>query len=151
MQIFLRTSKMFQFVGKRAKFSNHKTFQLLIQVSLLGVMMFEMTNYTGKFLGTRLLRSGDLVPFANRFVLHTNSNQSERFCASATVFSSKPVRVIRQNVRIAGMAQLTLDSQKLTVLPVQVANGRLESALVNQILNMAFRRVMILPRLMGAV
>ena len=113
--------------------------------------MFEMTNYTRDFLGTRLLQFGDLVLLANRFVFHTNSNQSEQFFASATVFSCKLVRVIQQYVRIAGVAQLTLDSQKLTVLLVQIANGRQESALINQILNMAFRTVMILARLMGGL
>ena len=132
-------------------FEKEQNNSVLLQLSLLGVMMFEMTNYTRDFLGTRLLQFGDLVLLANRFVFHTNSNQSEQFFASATVFSCKLVRVIQQYVRIAGVAQLTLDSQKLTVLLVQIANGRQESALINQILNMAFRTVMILARLMGGL
>ena len=151
MEIFVKTSKMFQFVRKRTKFSNDKTIQLFIQLSLLGVMMFEMTNYTRDLLGTRLLRFGDFVPLAIRFVQHTDSNQSEQFFASATMFSCKLVRVLQLYVRIAGVEQRTLDSQILTVLLVQIANGRQECALINQILHMAFRAVMILPWLMGGL
>ena len=140
---------MFQFVRKRTKFSNDKTIQILVLLSLLRVMMFEMTNYTRDFLGNRLLRFGHLVPLANRFVLQTDSDQSEQLLTSAAVFCCKLMPVIQQHIRIVGEAHFSLHCQKLTVLFVHIANGRQESTLVNQILDVAFRTVMILPRLMG--
>ena len=93
--------------------------------------MFEMPNYTRDFLGTRLLRFGHLAPLANRFVLHTDSDQSEQCLASATVFFCKLVRVIQQDIGIAGVAQLTLYSEILTVLLVQIANSSEESSFVD--------------------
>ena len=122
---------MFQFILKRTKFSNHKTIQILIQVSLLRVMMFEMTNYTRDLLGTRLLPFGHLVPLPNCFVLYTDPDQSEQFLTSATVFFCKLVRVVQQYVGIAGVAQLTLYSETLTVLLVQIANSGEKSSFVD--------------------
>ena len=122
MEIFVKTSKMFQFVRKITKFSNHKTIHILIQLSLLRLMMFEMTNYTRDFLGTRLLRFGHLVLLANRFALQTDSDQSEELLTSAAVFCCKFVRVIQQNIRIVGVAEFTLHCPKLTVLFVQIDN-----------------------------
>ena len=94
-------------------------------------MMFEMTNYTTDLLGSRLLRFGHLVPLRKRFVLHTDPDQSDQFLASATVFFCKLVRVIQQYIGIAGVAQLTIYGDILTVLLVQIANGSEKSSFVD--------------------
>ena len=91
------------------------------------------------------------TPLANCFVFHTDFDQSAQLLTSAALFCCKLVRVVQQNIRIVGVAQFTLHCQKRTVFFVQIANGRQESKLVNQILNVVLRTFMILPRLMDHV
>ena len=137
-ELFSKFTKSFTLLGKQKKFSNHKKFKFLIQDSILRVVMFEVTNYTGKFLGRRFFRFGELIPPANRLVLYPDFDRYEEFFTSATVFFCKLVRVIEYNIRIIRVSQVAHDSQKLTVLAFQVANSRRESALADQVLNVAF-------------